>query len=146
MAIKETKGFKKVPAHTHTMILQATESAPTCYAKAQGTLVRTEPVIEYSEVLAATLSSHALSVTTHYIREVCKCSVHIPVSLATAIYHGQFRCPMMLSLGAFSIFLLPPASAKGQLAFQSKEERVQSELEATEGKGTPTAQAKITPV
>jgi hypothetical protein len=141
---KDSKGFKKLPAHTQTMILRASEPTPAGYADAQGTLVRTAPVTEYGEVLAATSSSHALSVTTHYIRDVFKCSVHIPASLATAIYHGQFRWPTMFTRGAFSIFSLPPASATGQLAFRSEEERVQLELEATEGKGISAAQAVAT--
>jgi hypothetical protein len=54
-------------------------------------------VTEYGEVLAATSSSHTLSITTHYIWDVFKCSVHIPTSLATAIYHGQFRWPTMFT-------------------------------------------------
>jgi hypothetical protein len=116
------------------MILQASEPAPTGYPDAQGILVRTEPVTKYGEVLAATLSSHALSVTNHYIWDVLKCSAHIPASLATAIYHGQFCWPTMFTRGAFSIFLLPPASTTGQLAFRSEEERVQLVLEATVGK------------
>jgi hypothetical protein len=126
------------------MILRASELTPAGYANGQGILFRTEPVPKYGEVLAATSSSHALSVTTHYIQDVFKCSVHIPASLATAIYYGQFRWPTMFTRGAFSIFSLPPASASGQLAFRSEEERVQLELEATEGKGISAAQAIAT--
>jgi hypothetical protein len=104
------------------MILRASELAPAGYANGQGILFRTKPVPEYGEVLATTSSSHALSVTTHYIWDVFKCSVHIPASLATAICHGQFRWPSMFTRGAFSIFSLPPASASGQLAFCSEED------------------------
>jgi hypothetical protein len=46
--------------------------------------------------------------------------------------------------GAFSIFSVPPASASGQLASQTEEERVQLELDATEGKGISAAQAVAT--
>jgi hypothetical protein len=141
---KDSKGFKKLPTHTQLMILRASEPTAAGYADAQGLLLRTEPVTEYGEVLAATSSSHALSVTVHYIRDVFKCSVLIPASLATAIYHGQFRWPSMFSRGAFSIFSLPPASATGQLAARTEEERVQLELEATEGKGISAAQAIAT--
>lgn len=141
---KDSKGFKKLPAHTQTMILRASEPPTAGYADAQGKLLRTDPVTEYGEVLAATSSSHALSVTVHYIRDVFKCSALIPASLATAIYHGQFRWPSMFSRGAFSIFSLPPASATGQLAARTEEERVQLELEATEGKGISAAQAVAT--
>jgi hypothetical protein len=141
---KDSKGFKKLPSHTQLMILRASEPTAAGYSDAQGTLLRTEPVTEYGEVLAATSSSHALSVTVHYIRDVFKCSVIIPASLATAIYHGQFRWPSMFSRGAYSIFSLPPASASGHLASRTDEDRVQLELEATEGKGISTAQASAT--
>jgi hypothetical protein len=78
------------------------QSLPSAgYANAQGKLLHIDPVTEYGKVLVATLlSSHALSATVHYIRDVVKC-------LATAIYHGQFRWPLMFSRGAFSIFSLP---------------------------------------
>jgi hypothetical protein len=141
---KDLKGFTKLPAHTQLMILRASEPVAAGYMDAQGNLLRTEPVNEYGEVLAATSSSHALSVTVHYIRDVFKCSVLVPASLATAIYHGQFRWPSMFSRGAFSIFSLPPASAQGQLAARTEEERVQLELEATEGKGISAALALAT--
>jgi hypothetical protein len=141
---KDAKSFKKLPAHTQLMILRASEPTAAGYSDAQGTLLRTEPVTEYGEVLAATSSSHALSVTVHYIRDVFKCSVLIPASLATAIYHGQFRWPSMFSRGAFSIFSLPPASATGHLSTRTDEDRVQLELEATEGKGISAAQAIAT--
>jgi hypothetical protein len=73
----------------------------------QGTPVCTEPVTEYSKVLATTLSSHALSITTHYIRDIFKCSVQIPASLTMAIYHRQFRWPAMSGARrAFRIFSL----------------------------------------
>jgi metal-dependent HD superfamily phosphatase/phosphodiesterase len=101
-------------------------------------------VPKYGEVPAATLASQALSVTTHYIWDVFKCSVHIPTSLATAVYHGQFRWPTMFTQGAFSIFSLPSASALGQLVFRSEEERVHLELEVTKGKGISAAQAVAT--
>jgi hypothetical protein len=120
------------------MILRASERTPAGYADGQGILVRMEPVTNYGKVLAATSSSHALSVTTHYIVwDVFKCSVRIPASLATAIYHGQFRWPTMFTRGAFSIFSLPPASASGQLAFRSEEERVQLELRVPKEKASP---------
>jgi hypothetical protein len=141
---KESKGFKKLPAHTQTMILRASEPDPAGYVNSQGVLAHTEPVTEYGEVLAATFSSHALSVTAHCIWDVFKCSVHIPASLATALYHGQFRWPTMFSCGAFSIFSVPQASASGQLASNLEEGRVQLELEATEGKGISAAQAIAT--
>jgi hypothetical protein len=127
-----------------TTILRASEPAPAGYADSQGILTHTEPVTEYGEVLAATSSSHALSVTAYYIRDVFKCSIHIPASLATALYHGQFCWPTMFARSAFSIFSVPPASASGQLASHMKEERVQLELEATEGKGISAAQAVAT--
>jgi hypothetical protein len=75
---------------------------------------------------------------------VLKCFVHIPASLARALYHRQFRWPTMFARGAFSIFSVPPASASGQLASQTEEERVQLELDATEGKGISAAQAVAT--
>jgi hypothetical protein len=62
---KESKGFKKLPTHPQTMILRASEPTPAGYAGSQGILTRTEPVTEYGEVLAATSSSHTLSVTAH---------------------------------------------------------------------------------
>jgi hypothetical protein len=139
-----TKGFRKIPIFTQKMILRASEPSPSGYADANGLLLRTDPVAEYAEVLAATSSSHALSVTMHYMRDVFKCSVQIPASLANSIYHGQFRWSSMFSRGAFSIFSLPPASASGHGALRSDEERVQLELEATEGKGISAGQAQST--
>jgi hypothetical protein len=50
----------------------------------------------------------------------------------------------MFARGAFSIFSVPPASASGQLASHTEEERIQLELEATEGKGISAAQAVVT--
>jgi hypothetical protein len=51
----------------------------------------------------------------------------------------------MFSRGAFSIFLLPPASATGgHLSIHTDEDRVQLELEATKGKGLSAAQAIAT--
>jgi hypothetical protein len=80
---KDSKGFKKLPTHTQLMILCASEPTAAGCANAQGLLLRTEPVTEYGEVLAATLSSNALlSVTVHYIHDVFKCSILIPASLA----------------------------------------------------------------
>lgn len=139
-----TKGFRKIPIFTQKMILRASEPSPSGYADSNGTLLRTEPVAEYAEVLATTSSSHALSVTMHYMRDIFKCSVQIPASLANSIYHGQFRWSSMFSRGAFSIFSLPPASASGRGAIRSDEERVQLELEATEGKGISAGQAQST--
>jgi hypothetical protein len=43
---KESKGFKKLPTHTQTMILRASEPTPAGYAGSQGILTRTEPVTE----------------------------------------------------------------------------------------------------
>jgi hypothetical protein len=94
---KDSKGFKKLPAHMQLMILRASKPTAAGYANTQGLLLCTEPITAYGEVLAATSSSHALSVMVHYIREVFKCSVLIPASLATAIYHGQFCWPSMFS-------------------------------------------------
>jgi metal-dependent HD superfamily phosphatase/phosphodiesterase len=71
---------------------------------------------------------------------VLKCFVHIPASLARALYHRQFRWPTMFARGAFSIFSVPPASASGQLTSQTEEERIQLELEASKGKGISAAQ------
>jgi hypothetical protein len=143
---KESKGFKKLPVHTQTMILlpPSLRARSAGYADAQGILTRSEPLTKYGEVLAATSSSHALSVTAHYIWDVFKCSVHIPTSHARALYHGQFRWPTMFARAAFSIFSVPPASASGHLASNTEEGRLQLELEATKGKGISTAQAVAT--
>jgi hypothetical protein len=139
-----TKGFRKIPIFTQKMILRASEPSTLGYADANGILLRTKPVAEYAEVLSATSSSHALSVTMHYMRDIFKCSVQIPASLANSVYHGQFRWSSMFSRGTFSIFSLPPASASGRAALRSDEERVQLELEATEGKGISAGQAQST--
>jgi hypothetical protein len=50
----------------------------------------------------------------------------------------------MFARAAFSIFLVPPASASGHLASNTEEGRVQLKLEATEGKGISAAQAVAT--